>query len=74
MKEMFFIGWFKFFPDPVVIEIDGHVTTQRGGDTIIYFTSNHDQLTYQCILMPDGIESPVINTCEFILISIWSDV
>jgi hypothetical protein len=50
-------------PAPVAIEIEGYVNTQRGGDTVIVFSSNHRLATYQCILMPDRIETPVAITC-----------
>ena len=48
------------------MEIEGHVTTMHNGDTVVSFTSNHHLAIYQCIFMPDRIETPLINTCELI--------
>ncbi|CAI8014739.1 hypothetical protein GBAR_LOCUS9196 [Geodia barretti] len=49
-------------PVPVAMEMSGHVTSMRG-DTVVFFSSNRRLATYQCILMPDRIENPIINPC-----------
>ena len=46
------------------MEMSGHVNTMGGGDTVVFFSSNRRLATYQCILMPDRVETPIINTCE----------
>lgn len=48
----------------IAMEINGNVNSHGGGNTEITFSSNYHQATYQCILMPDSVETPMIKSCE----------